>query len=145
MRVRPAPVSPRYPKIRFAFTDHPITALAGAILLRLSFELIRLRASLAPLRVPCAKTSNTQIPTVGVLLAWWYGLALGAERFAHLTGYRRDPLLPQLLGAASVPFTGYPAVIPCGLHVPTDHRAVGGPDADVVAGHATDSAGACPG
>lgn len=30
-----------------------------------------------------------------VLLAWWYGLALGAERFAHMTRYRRDPLLPS--------------------------------------------------
>lgn len=38
--------SPLYPNIRFAFTDHPITVWAGAILLRLSFELICLRADL---------------------------------------------------------------------------------------------------
>lgn len=103
MRVRPAPVSPLYPKIRFAFTDHPITIWAGVILLRLYFELIGLRTSLAPLLVPFAKTSNNQIPTVDVLLAWWYGLALGAERVAHMTRYRRDPLLPRLLGLPRFP------------------------------------------
>ena len=50
-----------------------------------------------------------------VLLAWWYGLALGAERFEHLTRYRRDPLLPRLLGLRRFPspdtlrrfFTGF--------------------------------------
>jgi hypothetical protein len=36
-------------------------------------------------------------------LAWFYGLALGAERFAHFTRYRRDPLLPQLLGLPRFP------------------------------------------
>ena len=103
MRVRPAPISPLYPKIRFAFTDHPLTVWAGAILLRLYFEVIGLRTSLAPLLVPFAKTSNNQIPTVDVLLAWWYGRALGAERFAHMTRYRRDSLLPRLLGLPRFP------------------------------------------
>ena len=103
MRARQALTSPLYPKIRFAFTDHPITVWAGAILLRLYFELIGLRAALAPLLVPFAKTSNNQIPAVDVLLAWWYGLALGAERFEHLTRYRRDPLLLRLLGLPRFP------------------------------------------
>lgn len=103
MRVRPAPASPLYPQLRFAFTDHPITVWAGAILLRLYFELLGLRAALLPLLGPFAKTSNNQIPTVDVLLAWWYGLALGAERFEHLTRYRRDPLLPRLLGLPRFP------------------------------------------
>jgi hypothetical protein len=98
MRTRPAPASPLYPKLRFAFTDHPITVWAGAILLRLYFELIGLRAALVPLLISFTKTSNNQIPAVDVLLAWWYGLALGAERFEHFTRYRRDPLLPRLLG-----------------------------------------------
>ncbi len=56
MRVRPAPASPLYPQLRFAFTDHPITVWAGAILLRLYFELLGLRAAssrcLGPLRRP---------------------------------------------------------------------------------------------
>ena len=43
MRTHPAPASPLYPKIRFAFTDHPITVWVGAILLRLYFERIGLR------------------------------------------------------------------------------------------------------
>jgi Transposase DDE domain group 1 len=103
MRARSAPVSPLYPKIRFAFTDHPITVWAGALLLRLYFELIGLRTALVPLLVPFAKTSNNQIPAVDVLLAWWYGLALGAERFEHMTRYRRDPLLPRLLGLPRFP------------------------------------------
>ncbi|MDF0667332.1 MAG: hypothetical protein P0119_14825 [Nitrospira sp.] len=77
--------------------------MGGAILLRLYFELMGLRATLAPLLVPFAKTSNNQIPAVDVLLAWWYGLALGAERFEHLTRYRRDPLLPRLLGLPRFP------------------------------------------
>jgi hypothetical protein len=48
--------SPLYPKIRFAFTDHPITVWAGAILLRLYFELIGLRAGLR------TTLARTQIP-----------------------------------------------------------------------------------
>ncbi len=43
MRVRPAPASPLYPKLRFVFTDHPITVWAGVILLRLYVELLDLR------------------------------------------------------------------------------------------------------
>lgn len=96
-------VSPLYPNIRFAFTDHPITVWAGAILLRLYFELIGLRAVLQRTLLPLAKRSNNQIPQSDVLLAWFYGLALGAERFAHFTRYRRDPLLPQLLGLPRFP------------------------------------------
>lgn len=115
MRARPAPASPLYPKIRFAFTDHPITVWAGAILLRLYFEWIGLRVTLVPWLMPFTKTSNNQIPAVDVLLAWWYGLALGAERFEHFTRYRRDPLLPRLLGLSRFPspdtlrrfFTGF--------------------------------------
>lgn len=103
MRGPRLPASPLYPKIRFAFTDHPITVWAGAILLRLYFELIGLRAVLTPALTPFRKTSNNQIPAVEVLLAWWYGLALGAERFEHLTRYRRDPLLPRLLGLPRFP------------------------------------------
>ena len=105
MRPRLPPVgSPLYPKIRFAFTNHPITVWAGAILLRLYFELIGLagRCS-ARCWAPFAKRSPNQIPAVDVLLAWFYGLALGAERFEHFTRYRRDPLLPRLLGLARFP------------------------------------------
>jgi hypothetical protein len=43
-------------------------------------------------------SSNNQISVADVLLVWWYGLALGAERFEHFTRYRRDALLPRLLG-----------------------------------------------
>ena len=103
MRTRPAPPSPLYPKIRFAFTDHPITVWAGAILLRLYFELIGLRATLTPVLTPFTKTSNNQIPPMDVLLAWWDGRALGAERFEQLTRYRREPLLLRLLGLPRVP------------------------------------------
>lgn len=92
MRARPVLASPLYLKLRFAFTDHPITVWAGVILLWLYFELLGLRAALIRLLEPFAKTSNNQIPAVDVLLAWWYGLALGAERFEHMTRYRRDPL-----------------------------------------------------
>mgnify|MGYP003547573850 CR=1 FL=1 len=62
-----------------------------------------MRAALLPLLVSFTKTSNNQIAAVDVLLAWWYGLALGAERFEHLTRYRRDPLLPRLLGLPRFP------------------------------------------
>jgi len=103
MRARRPPASPLYPRIRFAFTDHPITVWAGAILLRLYWELIGLQASLRPLLVPFAKTSNNQIPAVDVLLAWWDGLALGAERFEHFTRYRHDPLLPRIRGLSRFP------------------------------------------
>ena len=104
MRPRQPVVSPPYPKVRFAFTDHPITVWAGAILLRLYFELIGLRTALAPWLMPFTKASNNQIPDVDVLLPWWYGLALGAARFEHMTRYCRDPLLPRLLGLPRFPF-----------------------------------------
>lgn len=58
MRVRPAPTSPLYHKRRSAFTDHSITAWAGAILLPLYFELLGLRTALAPLVAPIAKISH---------------------------------------------------------------------------------------
>jgi hypothetical protein len=45
-----------YPKIRFAFTDHPITVWAGAILLRLYFELIGLRMVLQTTLAPPGET-----------------------------------------------------------------------------------------
>ena len=95
--------SPLYPKIRFAFTDHPITVWAGVILLRLYVELIGLRTTLATTLAPLAKRSNNQIPAPDVFLAWVYGLALGAERFAHFTRFRRDPLLSRLLGLPRFP------------------------------------------
>ena len=44
------------------------------------------------------KRSNNQISSVEVMLSWFYGLALGAERFEHFTRYRRDRLLGELLG-----------------------------------------------
>lgn len=58
MRGRQPPASPLYPKIRFAFTDHPITVWAGAILLRLYFELLGLRTALTGVLAPLAKTSQ---------------------------------------------------------------------------------------
>ncbi len=103
MRAHRRPLSPLYPKIRFAFTDHPLTVWAGAILLRLYFELIGLRGALSPILHPFTKRSPNQIPAVDVLLAWFYGLALGIERFEHLTRYRPDPLLPHLLGVTRFP------------------------------------------
>jgi hypothetical protein len=52
MRPSQATASLLYPKLRFAFTDHPITVWARAILLRLYIELIGLRAALLRLLGP---------------------------------------------------------------------------------------------
>lgn len=90
--------SPLYRKILFGFTDHPITVWAGVILLRVYFEWIKLREELSVGLVGFTKRSNNQISAVDVMLGWFYGLALGAERFEHLTRYRRDGLLGELLG-----------------------------------------------
>src|SRR6185503_12289339 len=90
--------SPVYPKILFGFTAHPITVWAGVILLRLYFEWIKLREELSKALVGFAKHSNNQISSVEVMLSWFYGLALGAERFEHFSRYRRDRLLGELLG-----------------------------------------------
>ena len=68
------------------------------ILLRLYFEWIKLREELSETLAGFAKHSNNQIPSVEVMLSWFYGLALGAERFEHFTRYRRDRLLGELLG-----------------------------------------------
>jgi hypothetical protein len=90
--------SPLYRKILFGFTDHPITVWAGVILLRVYFEWIKLREELDETLVEFRKRSNNQIASVEVMLSWFYGLALGAERFEHFTRYRRDRLLGELLG-----------------------------------------------
>jgi hypothetical protein len=90
--------SPLYPKILFGFTNHPITVWAGVILLRVYFEWMKLREELSAGLVDFRKGSNNQIPAVEVMLGWYYGLALGAERFEHFTRYRRDRLLGELLG-----------------------------------------------
>ena len=90
--------SPLYRRIRFGFTAHPITVWAGVILLRLYFEWIKLGEELSEALVDFAKRSNNQISSVEVMLSWFYGLALGAERFEHFTRYRRDRLLGELLG-----------------------------------------------
>lgn len=90
--------SPLYPRILFGFTEHPITVWAGVILLRLYFEWIGLRKELEQSLAGFVKRSNNQIRAVDVMLSWFYGLALGAERFEHFTRYRRDRLLGELLG-----------------------------------------------
>jgi Transposase DDE domain group 1 len=90
--------SPLYPKILFGFPEHPITVWAGVILLRLYFEWIGLRKELGECLAGFVKRSNNQIGAVDVMLSWFYGLALGAERFEHFTRYRRDRLLGELLG-----------------------------------------------
>ncbi|HSE86088.1 MAG TPA: IS1380 family transposase, partial [Candidatus Binatia bacterium] len=77
---------------------HPITVWAGVILLRLYFEWVGLRQVLSESLVDFVKRSNNQIRAVDVMLSWFYGLALGAERFEHFTRYRRDRLLGELLG-----------------------------------------------
>lgn len=90
--------SPLYPKIMFGFTGHPITVWAGVILLRLYFEWIGLRRELGQVLAGFVKRSNNRILSVDVMLSWFYGLALGAERFEHFTRYRQDRLLGELLG-----------------------------------------------
>src|SRR2546422_11224833 len=89
MKRRRVERSPLYPKIMFGFTDHPITVWAGVILLRIYFEWIKLREELSVGLVRFTKRSNNQIPAVDVMLGWFYGLSLGAERFEHFTRYRR--------------------------------------------------------
>jgi hypothetical protein len=74
---------PQAPRCGYRLADHCV----GRILLRLYFELLGLRAALIPLLGPFAETSNSQIPAVGVVLAWWCGLALSLQR-----------LRPTLLG-----------------------------------------------
>jgi hypothetical protein len=64
----------------------------------LYFEWIKLREELSEALAGFAKHSNNQISSVDVMLSWYYGLALGAQRFEHFTRYRRDRLLGELLG-----------------------------------------------
>jgi hypothetical protein len=106
---------PLYPKILFGFTDHPITVWAGVILLRVYFEWIKLREELSVGLVGFTKRSNNQISAVDVMLGWFYGLALGAERFEHLTRYRRNRLLGGVVGdeAVCVPRHDPAAVLSC--------------------------------
>ena len=103
MKQRVGERSPLYPKILFSFTDHPITVWAGAILLRIYFEWIGLGKELRGCLGEFVKRSNNRIGAVEVMLSWFYGLALGAERFEHFTRYRRDGLVGQILGLSRFP------------------------------------------
>ncbi|MFY4728272.1 hypothetical protein, partial [Nitrospira sp. BLG_2] len=141
MGVRQIPTSPLHPKIRFACTDHPITIWARAILWRRYFELIGLRAAPDTVAPPFTKTSNNQIPAVDVLLVWW-GLPWAPNDSDPLSA---GSVTSAPAGPASVPIPKYGATVLSGLHVPTDHRGVRGPDADVARRHAADSAGPHPG
>ena len=98
MKRRVGERSPLYPKILFSFTDHPITVWAGVILLRIYFEWIGLAKELRECLAEFVKRSNNRIGAVEVMLSWFYGLALGAERFEHFTRYRRDGLVGQIWG-----------------------------------------------
>ncbi|HEX7232097.1 MAG TPA: IS1380 family transposase [Candidatus Binatia bacterium] len=98
MAKRKAEGSPLYPRIGFGFTSHPITVWAGVILLRLYFEWIKVREELNKALAGFVKRSNNQIAPAEVMLSWFYGLALGAQRFEHFTRYRHDRLLGELLG-----------------------------------------------
>lgn len=103
MKRRVGERSPLYPKILFSFTDHPITVWAGVILLRMYFEWIGLAKELRDCLGEFVKRSNNRITAVEVMLSWFYGLALGAERFEHFTRYRRDGLVGQILGLSRFP------------------------------------------
>jgi hypothetical protein len=103
MKQRVGERSPLYPKILFSFTDHPITVWAGVILLRIYFEWIGLGKELRECLSEFVKRSNNRIGAVEVMLSWFYGLALGAERFEHFTRYRRDGLVGQILGLSRFP------------------------------------------
>src|SRR5258705_2672316 len=98
--------SPLYRRIGFGFTAHPITVWAGVILLRLYFEWIKLREELSAALVGFAKRSNNQISSVDVMLSWFYGLALGAERFEHFTRYRRGGVVGGVFWVKGVFFPG---------------------------------------
>lgn len=68
------------------------------ISLRVYFEWIKVRQELEQSLAVFAKRSNNQIAPEEVMLGWFYGSALGAERFEHFTWYRWDRLLGELLG-----------------------------------------------
>ena len=99
--------SPSYPRILFAFTDHPITVWAGVILLRLYFEWIGLRKELGECLEGFVKRSNNQIRAVDVMLSWFYGLALGAERFEHFTEVSARPAVGGVIRDGAVLFAGH--------------------------------------
>jgi hypothetical protein len=80
-------------------SQHPITVWAGVILLRLCFEWIKLREELSEALVGFTKAIEQSDSVRGSNAeSWFYGLALGAERFDHFSRYRRDRLLGELLG-----------------------------------------------
>ncbi len=78
---------------------------------------------------------------VDVLLVWW-GLPWAPNDSDPLSA---GSVTSAPAGPASVPIPKYGATVLSGLHVPTDHRGVRGPDADVARRHAADSAGPHPG
>lgn len=102
-----SPGSPFYPKIRFAFTDHPITVWAGAILLRHYFEIIGLRTVLQTILTPLAKRSNNQIPVTDVLLAWFYGPRLGGRALCPCHAVSTRSPAPSAPGPRSLSLAGH--------------------------------------
>jgi hypothetical protein len=89
--------------IAVEFTDQKLSAHAGSATFWAWLHSTRWVSTLEqclPQRMP---TSNNRLLPVGKALAFSHGLLCEARKLTHVAYFRRDPLVPEMLGIARVP------------------------------------------
>lgn len=88
--------------IAVEFTDQKLSAHAGSATFWAWLHGESWEARLAE-RLPQTLRSNNRLPAVAKALAFTHGLLGEARKLTHVASFRRDPVVPELLGIARVP------------------------------------------
>jgi hypothetical protein len=88
--------------IAVEFTEQQLSAHAGSATFWAWLHGARWGERLAE-QLPQTLRSNNQLPAVAKALAFTHGLLCEARKLTHVAYFRRDPVVPELLGIARVP------------------------------------------
>jgi hypothetical protein len=84
--------------IAVEFTDQKLSAHAGSAVFWAWLHGARWRAKLSEHLPHRAPTSNNHLSAVDKALAFTHGLLCEARKLTHVAYFRRDPMVPELLG-----------------------------------------------
>ena len=88
--------------IAVEFTGQKLSAHAGSAVFWAWLHGTRWGAKLAE-QLPHTLRSNNRLPAVAKALAFTHGLLCEARKLTHVAYFRRDPVVPELLGIPRVP------------------------------------------